>query len=165
LCKPLIKGGFGNTVDFVHFSTKEYILKQEYRNARPFIKTECAHLNISFPRVSYLNTSFSLLPSNCTDQQRAAIILQGFYSLQFYTNQFWLKHVLSCCGLFVKTNIAIPNNLLTQLERLLKFRKAIENKSGAFINLENSSPSHQRGGSMALNRLLKKVGVFFLESH
>jgi hypothetical protein len=157
LCRPLIEDGPGNTIDFVHFSAKEYILKQEYRDARPFIKTNSAHLNISFSCVSYLNTSCVLLPSNCTDQQRAEIVLRGFHGLQFYANQFWFKHVLTCCGLFAKGNAALPDDLLIQLQQLVQFRKAFGDNSCVIGNPDTNSSHRQRDDSLAMNQLPQDV--------
>ncbi len=161
LCKPLIEDGPGNTIDFVHFSAKEYILKQECRNSRPFIKTESAHLNMSFSCVSYLNTSFCLLSSNCTDQQRASTVLQGFHGLQFYANEFWSKHVLTCCGLFAKYDFVLPDDLVIQLERLLRFRKEIGDKSSSTGHQYTGTHHHEN--SLALNQLPQNVKDFIWE--
>jgi len=130
-----------------------YILKQEYHNATPFIRTDRAHLNISFSCISYLNTSLCLLPDNCTDQERAAIILQGFHGLQLYANQFWAKHILTCCNLLSTCDDVLPDEMIAQLEKLVRFRKQMWQDSSVpeTLDLDGDSatlqqlPHHIRG--------------------
>ncbi|RFU24008.1 hypothetical protein B7463_g12335, partial [Scytalidium lignicola] len=123
LCRPLIEEGSNGTVDFVHFSAKEYVLEEEYQEKRPFIWRENAHLDISFSCVTYLNSSFSLLPENSTEAQRAAIIVRGFHGLQTYAHIFWYRHVLAYCGLLGQHQRQFSSELLAQLQLLLRFRK------------------------------------------
>ncbi|KAH9219296.1 hypothetical protein DL95DRAFT_520678 [Leptodontidium sp. 2 PMI_412] len=51
-CRPLIEEGPSNTVDFIHFLAKEYILYEEDKQAASFISPDVANLNISFSYVS-----------------------------------------------------------------------------------------------------------------
>ncbi|PQE30167.1 hypothetical protein CJF32_00003620 [Rutstroemia sp. NJR-2017a WRK4] len=123
LCRPLIEEGPANTVDFVHFSAKEYILEEEFRAGSPFICREKAHLDITFSCVAFLNSCISLLPINSTEAQRAIIIVRGSYGLQIYADRFWYKHLLLYCGLLIQHQGQFSAELLSQLQRLLRFRK------------------------------------------
>jgi hypothetical protein len=141
-----------------------YILKQEYRNGRTFIKTEDAHFNISFSCISYLNSSLCLLPSNCTDQERAAIVLQGFHGLQLYANQFWYRHVLECYGLYAKRHINIPDGLSNQLRKLLRFRKQAQHEAPRpGDSSEGSTTLHGNDDSSAMSQLPLDVRNFIRE--
>ena len=139
LCRPLIEEGPANTVDFVHFSAKEYyplsslvleladfyryLLEEEYLLNRPFIWRENAHLDVSFSCITFLNSCLCLLPENSTDAQRATIIVRGFHGLQLYADKFWYKHLLEYCGLLGQHQRQFSTELLTHLQLLLRFRK------------------------------------------
>jgi hypothetical protein len=100
-----------------------YILREEYREAKPFIQAENAQFNITFSCVSYLNTALILLPIHTTDQERAALVVRGFYGLQLYANQFWYKHLLAYCALWEKKQTQFPDELLMQLDLLVRYLK------------------------------------------
>jgi hypothetical protein len=107
-----------------------------------------------------------LLPSNCTDQERAAIVLQGFHGLQLYANQFWYRHVLACCGLYAKGHIILPNELSNQLKKLLRFRKQARHEAFWSGNSEaGSNILHENGDGdfLALNQLPRDVRDFIWE--
>lgn len=103
--------------------TDRYILEQGYHNARSFVSAKFAHFNIAFPCVSHLNNSFCLIPPNCTDTERALMIIQGYHGLHPYANKFWIKHVLACCKLYVESQSKLPVEFLGQLQHLLRFRQ------------------------------------------
>ncbi|KAM3064939.1 hypothetical protein ACMFMF_011556 [Clarireedia jacksonii] len=123
LCRPLIEEGPASTVNFVHFSAKEYILEEEYQAGRPFIWREKAHLDISFSCIAFLNSCISLLPKNSTEAQRAAIIVQGCSGLQIYADRFWHEHLLLYCDLLRQHRSQFSIGLLSHLQLLLRFRK------------------------------------------
>ncbi|TVY89373.1 Vegetative incompatibility protein HET-E-1 [Lachnellula willkommii] len=124
LCRPLIEDGPSNTLDFVHFSAKEYILQEDFHNGRPFISVEDAQHNISFSCVAYLNTNLCLLPEQSEDEQRAALVVRGLHSLQPYGNRFWIDHLLQYCSLQARKNMPLSEDLCTQLNMLVRFQKA-----------------------------------------
>ncbi|CAG8975822.1 hypothetical protein HYALB_00009402 [Hymenoscyphus albidus] len=124
LCRPLIEDSPTGTIDFVHFSAKEYILEEAYQASRPFIWRENAHLDISFSCISVLASSLALLPTNCTDSERAGIIVHGFHGLHIYADHFWYKHLLEYCDFLHRNNRQISLELLVQLNRLLNYKKA-----------------------------------------
>jgi len=64
-----------------------------------------------------------LLTSHSTDEARVDIVIRGFHGLHLYANKFWYKHLLAYCKLQDKRQDQFPEELLLQLERLLKFRK------------------------------------------
>ena len=100
-----------------------YILKEDYHQSAPFIVKEKALFNISFSCIAYLNTSLCLLPDNSTPQEQAAIIVSGFHGLQLYANAFWIDHFLSYCDLLAKKRAKPPDELVSQLSKLLEFQK------------------------------------------
>ncbi|CZR68409.1 uncharacterized protein PAC_18308 [Phialocephala subalpina] len=106
-----------------HFGSL-FILEEEYQGGRPFIWRENAHLDIAFSCTAVLNSCIPLLPTMSTDTERAAIIVQGFPGLQVYASKFWYKHVLDYCGLVAHEQCQVSPELLAQLQRLLRFKKA-----------------------------------------
>ncbi|KAF7855285.1 uncharacterized protein EAF02_011544 [Botrytis sinoallii] len=119
LCRPLIEEGPANTVEFVHFSAKEYLLDEEYQEKLPFLSRESAHLNISFSCVAILNSCDNLIPSNFTEAQRAAVVVKGFHGLLTYAITFWYKHLLE----YFQKHAQLSTELLHQLRSLLRYRK------------------------------------------
>jgi hypothetical protein len=139
LCRPIIEVGPSDTVEFVHFSVNEsvtsfgpnipdadlirFILEEEYQRGRPFIWRENTHLDVAFSCTAVLNSCIPLLPTNSTDTERSAIIVQGFHGLQVYANKFWYKHVLEYCNFVAQQQYEVSPELLAQLQRLLMFKK------------------------------------------
>ncbi|PMD47183.1 hypothetical protein L207DRAFT_448755, partial [Hyaloscypha variabilis F] len=124
LCRPLIEEGPAGTVDFVHFSAKEYILEEDYQAERPFIWRENAHLDITFSCVTFLNSCVALLPIHSTEAQRVAIIACGFHGLLIYADMFWYKHLLTYCSLLSQhKERQFSRELLAQLHLLMRFSK------------------------------------------
>ncbi|CZR69490.1 related to vegetatible incompatibility protein HET-E-1 [Phialocephala subalpina] len=124
LCRPLIEDGPSSTVDFVHFSAKEYLLEEEFHGERPFIWRENAHLDIAFSCTAVLNSCFILLPTLSTDSERAAIIVRGFHGLLVYADKFWHKHIQEYCGVLIRQQRQFSPELLSQLCLLLRFTKS-----------------------------------------
>jgi hypothetical protein len=89
----------------------------------PLVFRENAMLTITFSCVAYLNTSKALLPESSTDQERAAMVLSGFHGLQTYANTFWLNHLLEYSDILTEKKAPIPEDLTSQLKKLLEFRK------------------------------------------
>ncbi|KAF7952570.1 uncharacterized protein EAE97_002067 [Botrytis byssoidea] len=121
LCRPLIEDGPANTVEFVHFSAREYLLDEEYQEKLPFLSRESAHLNISFSCIAILNSCDNLIPSNFTEAQRATVVVKGFHGLLTYAIAFWYKHLLEC----FQKHAQLSTELLDQLQFLLRYRKEI----------------------------------------
>ncbi|TGO32628.1 hypothetical protein BHYA_0301g00120 [Botrytis hyacinthi] len=119
LCRPLIEDGPANTVEFVHFSAREYLLDEEYQEKLPFLSRESAHLNISFSCIAILNSCDNLIPSNFTEAQRATVVAKGFHGLLTYAIAFWYKHLLEC----FQKHAQLSTELLDQLQSLLRYRK------------------------------------------
>ncbi|PVH68513.1 hypothetical protein DL98DRAFT_599456 [Cadophora sp. DSE1049] len=122
LCRPLVEDGPSDTLDFVHFSAKEYILMVDSQDGVPFIKSEDANFNISFACVACINTSRNLLPDRSSELQRAALIVTGRHCLLSYANQFWIDHLLAYCAVLETSQKAISSDLSTQLTKLLQFQ-------------------------------------------
>ncbi|CCD50121.1 similar to NACHT domain protein [Botrytis cinerea T4] len=119
LCRPLIEDGPANTVEFVHFSVREYLLEEEYQEKLPFLSRENANLSISFSCIAILNSCDNLIPSKFTEAQRAVVAVKGFHGLLTYAITFWYKHLLEC----FQKHSQLPAELLDQLQYLLRYRK------------------------------------------
>ncbi|KAH6714004.1 hypothetical protein BKA61DRAFT_428897, partial [Leptodontidium sp. MPI-SDFR-AT-0119] len=130
-CRPLIEEGPSNTVDFVHFSAKEYVLDEEYKQATAFISRETANLNISFSCVAYLNTSLGLLPSKSTSQTRGVLVISGFHGLQLYANQFFTKHLQAYFTPLAASRGRPTPELVMELQKLLLFSKNLDDTVSA----------------------------------
>ncbi|KAK0110163.1 hypothetical protein ONS95_002814 [Cadophora gregata] len=120
LCRPLIEIGPSCVLDFVHFSAKEFILKNGTRDRNPFVTITEANLNISFACVAYLNTAFPLLPNRGNEAQQAAIVATGFHGLLPYANQYWIDHLLAFCR---STGKQVPRAIVDQLSGLIDYLK------------------------------------------
>ncbi|KAL3427321.1 NACHT domain-containing protein [Phlyctema vagabunda] len=101
LCRPLIEDGTANTIDFVHFSAKQFILEQPFQGSEPFINIEKAHL---------------------VNEERVERVLCGLHGLQLYANQYWYQHLLSYCKIVTERNGKISEELKSQLYKLLEYR-------------------------------------------
>ena len=139
LCKPIIEEGPGNTVNFVHFSAKEYnhlptnaleriILNCETRyildyKSGPFLQNDVAHYNITFSCVAYLSTVFCFIDqTNAFDDSKIRVV-KGFHGLHHYATEFWITHLLDFVRLRGNFDKADSAPLVEQLYRLLRFRK------------------------------------------
>jgi hypothetical protein len=80
-------------------------------------------LDIAFSCIAVLNSCGSLFPDNCTEAERAAIIVRGFHGLLIYADMFWYKHLLTYCSLLSQRKGQFNRELQAQLQLLLKFRK------------------------------------------
>jgi hypothetical protein len=98
-------------------------MKEPFRQGRPFIRPEDAHLNIGFSCVAYLNTSFGLLPQCSNEEERIRWVLQGLHGLQIYANKSWHRHILAYLDLVVSQKLAVPEYLAQQLGEILKYSK------------------------------------------
>ncbi|KAI1610626.1 hypothetical protein EDD36DRAFT_467683 [Exophiala viscosa] len=95
LCKPLIEEGPHNTIDFVHYSAKEYILDKV---SGPLLQEPQAHFNIAFSCISYLNTSVDFLTTGPTEDFVTTQVAKGFHGLHNYANEYWFQHLFQCAA-------------------------------------------------------------------
>ncbi|KAG4441376.1 hypothetical protein IFR05_003133 [Cadophora sp. M221] len=138
LCKPIIEEGIGNTVDFVHFSAKEYILHQ---TSGPFLKECDAHLSVSLACASYLSTSQCIIDPQYSEEQQVLRVAKGFHGLHLYAHEFTLKHVLRYAELQSHAKLEFSEALATRLETLLQFEKPnIPDGFNAAVSRKTSSP-------------------------
>ncbi|KAH7355162.1 hypothetical protein BKA65DRAFT_581895 [Rhexocercosporidium sp. MPI-PUGE-AT-0058] len=153
LCRPLVEDGPCDTVVFVHFSAQEYILKAAYKQGKPFIRPEDAHLNIGHSCVAYLNTSFRLLPQNSTEEERIEWIFKGLHGLQPYSNQYWYSHIVDYMDQVVAQKLEVPEYLLSSLKEIVKYSKAeLSEDSTQSTGIANTSYSNTRDRFASLGR-------------
>ncbi|EXJ84684.1 hypothetical protein A1O3_05354 [Capronia epimyces CBS 606.96] len=94
ICKPLIEEGPNKTIDFVHYSAKEYILD---RVSGPLLQEARAHYNIAFSCITYLNTAVCFLPPDSSAEDAVLTrVAKGFHGLHNYANEYWFQHLLQC---------------------------------------------------------------------
>jgi len=130
-------------------------MKAAFRHGKPFIRPEDAHLNIGFSCVAYLNTSFGLLPQQSNEEERIRSVVQGLHGLQIYANQYWYKHILAYMDLVVPQKLAVPENLVQQLEEILKYSKATLPEQLTQSSTDETSKSKQ-----ALNQQFQSLKQF-----
>ncbi|EXJ71755.1 uncharacterized protein A1O5_05565 [Cladophialophora psammophila CBS 110553] len=93
LCKPLIEEGPNKTVDFVHYSAKEFILDKV---SGPLLQESQAHYNIAFSCITYLNTAIYFLAPGPFEDLAKVRVAKGFHGLHNYANEYWFQHILQC---------------------------------------------------------------------
>ena len=98
LCAPLLERLNNDVLDLVHFSAKEYFVHEQ---SGPFIDVAKAHLNIAFSCVINLTSCLDLVPRNTGGMSKEDLesrVVQGYYGLQAYGQEFWAEHVLAYLG-------------------------------------------------------------------
>jgi hypothetical protein len=181
LCKPLIERGLSNTIDFVHFSAKEYVFIQRtespiakhiifryilHPESGPYLQEDEAHFDMAFSCVSYLSSSFYMSAVEMTDLEFEDRILRGYHGLHSYASEFWIDHLLRFSRVkmgFLHTELEA---LVTQLAYLSKSHKIFQStgETNALPNAE-IAPDLREGLSMwegfpHILRFLEHVLVF-----
>lgn len=97
LCKPMIERGSKNTVDFVHFSAKQYILRGTSGvdgGKDPFLSYTRAQYDLAFACMSYMRSTMRFIDVQTTENERRLRVLRGLHGLHHYANEFWFQHFL-----------------------------------------------------------------------
>ncbi|TVY46999.1 Vegetative incompatibility protein [Lachnellula occidentalis] len=90
-CKPLIEKGPKNTIDFVHYSAKEYVL---HETSGPFLGFSEAQHGLAISCLNYMNSSYCFINSAVSNQALEMRVLKGYHGLHHYANEFWFQHLL-----------------------------------------------------------------------
>ncbi|KAH6719009.1 hypothetical protein BKA61DRAFT_629792 [Leptodontidium sp. MPI-SDFR-AT-0119] len=122
-CRPLIEEGSAGTLEFIHFSAKEYVLREEFQDGHPFVMVSKAHRDIAFACICHLNSAFSLIPGRCPREDQIEAVIDGFHGLFHYASQFWYMHLLEYCKEEANQTAQLLDGMRNQLEKLLIFRK------------------------------------------
>jgi hypothetical protein len=130
-------------------------MKATFRQGKPFIRREDAHLNIGFSCVVYLNTSFGLLPQCSNEEERIRWVLQGLHGLQIYANKYWHRHILAYLDLVVSQKLAVPEYLAQQLGEILKYSKVKSSEE-----VRQSTAAGNSSGHDILNRQYQSLKEF-----
>ncbi|KIW95094.1 uncharacterized protein Z519_03678 [Cladophialophora bantiana CBS 173.52] len=93
LCKPLIEEGPNKTIDFVHYSAKEFILDEV---SGPLLQESQAHYNIAFSCITYLNTAIYFLALGPFEGLAKVRVAKGSHGLHNHANEYWFQHILQC---------------------------------------------------------------------
>ena len=94
-CAPLLEMLKDGVLDLVHFSAKEYLI---HEHSGPFVDLAKAHLSIALSCVINLKSCLDLRPRNLTGISEGELesrVVQGYYGLQSYGQEFWAEHVLA----------------------------------------------------------------------
>lgn len=110
LCKKLnlIEEGPNSTIDFVHYSAKEWvdvcpaltptkILSDRYilsESSGPFLRYSIAHYHLAFSCMSYLRSIKYFTDCDTTQDALKIRVIKGFHGLHHYANEFWFQHLL-----------------------------------------------------------------------
>ncbi|KAL1798027.1 hypothetical protein ACET3X_004633 [Alternaria dauci] len=89
LCKPLIQTDDNGQISFVHFTVQEYLTKSGFISLRD--AESCATITC----LNYLTFSLGLSSSNIPAVQKAVDVGKCLYTLQPYTHEHWLDHLLA----------------------------------------------------------------------
>ena len=95
LCAPLLEMLKDGVLDLVHFSAKEYVI---HEHSGPFVDLPKAHLSIALSCVINLKSCLDLVPRNLngiSEGELESRVVQGYYGLQSYGQEFWAEHVLA----------------------------------------------------------------------
>ena len=95
ICAPFLESLENGVLDLVHFSAKEYLI---HEHSGPFIDIVNAHLSIALSCLINLKSCLDLVPRNVNDiseRELESRVVQGYYGLQSYGQEFWAEHVLA----------------------------------------------------------------------
>ena len=98
LCAPLLERLKNGVLDLVHFSAKEYFIHEQ---SGPFIDLAVAHFNIGLSCMINLTSCLDLVPRTSgrySEGDLESRVVQGYYGLQSYGQEFWAEHVLAYLG-------------------------------------------------------------------
>ena len=139
LCKPLIEEGPGDTIDFVHFSAKEYFrytltglnlayLTICYRyilhiDSGPFLRKDIAHRNIAFSCAAYLTSSLCFIEPTISEYENRLRVVKGYHSLHRYAQEYWFEHLLEFARLRSTLTLSSDNDLIERVRALRRFEK------------------------------------------
>ncbi|KAF8545104.1 hypothetical protein BDD12DRAFT_977275 [Trichophaea hybrida] len=86
---PIVETVGEDTVVFVHFSAKEYLISKQ---SGPFIDRSAAHLNIAIVCATYYG--FTCFDQQLSEERAVGLVLHGDLRLLEYVHSSWIKHVL-----------------------------------------------------------------------
>ncbi|KAF1952459.1 hypothetical protein CC80DRAFT_479208 [Byssothecium circinans] len=127
LCKPLITILHDDTVDFVHFTVKEFLLDTS------FTSMQQAELCIATSCLNYLHFSLDLIDPSISANQRTKFVGQGMYTLQPYVHEHWLDHVLIYASSLGTTATQCPH-LEARLRQLVARIESLPSRMQSAVN-------------------------------
>ena len=149
LCAPLLETLKNGVLDLVHFSAREYFVHEQ---SGPFIDVAKAHLNIALSCVTNLTSCLDLVPRKTQGMSEGDLetrVVQGYYGLQAYGQDFWAEHVLAYLG-EVGDQDADARKLIGALEGFSRVWK-----HHALDNVSLPSTLHTAEASVGLQSLRK----------
>lgn len=144
-CGPIVEI-IDDSIYFVHFSAKEYVLNHPVcyiemllTTYRYLLSTESGkYLNDSQSNMNVATTCLKYLRSECfdpelIDEDVKSGILRGGYVLQDYAVSYWIEHVMRASSYGLSTQLT--EQLSREIEETLTLRanSAFEEKRTAFI--------------------------------
>ncbi|KAH6711796.1 hypothetical protein BKA61DRAFT_693710 [Leptodontidium sp. MPI-SDFR-AT-0119] len=133
LCKPLVEEGPKNTVDFVHYFAKQFVLDQK---SGPFLEYHQSHYDLSFACMNYMNTSLCFIDPRYTENALQIRVVKGFHGLHHYANEFWFQHILQ----YAKTGNTVQDEDLDDLlDQIREFWKADPGVGAETLKLDDTN--------------------------
>ena len=98
ICAPLLELQKNGVLELVHFSAKEYFVHEKSGH---FVDLAEAHLKIAYSCVINLTSCLDLVRTDkdgLSGEDIESRVVQGYYGLQSYGQEFWADHVLEYLG-------------------------------------------------------------------
>ncbi|KIW21374.1 hypothetical protein PV08_01954 [Exophiala spinifera] len=139
LCRPLIEEGPNNTIDFVHYSAKEYILDKA---SGPLLWESQAHYDLAFACITYLNTSFCFYQYASSHHIVRTKVAKGFHGLHNYATEYWFQHLLLCSRELERLD---ERHLITEALKTLQaqFWKAQPGTAAKNLKLDDTTTANE----------------------
>ncbi|TVY84848.1 Vegetative incompatibility protein HET-E-1 [Lachnellula suecica] len=132
-CKPLIEKGPKNTLDFVHYSAKEYVL---HETSGPFLDSSEAHYGLAISCMNYMNSSYCFIDPQNTSNALTIRVLRGYHGLHHYANKFWFQHLLQ----YAKSGDTVEDEELDEpLEEIREFWKQEPGSGAEKLKLDDTT--------------------------
>ena len=125
LCKPIIEDGPGRTIQFVHFSAKQFLVE---KISGPFLRAALGHSNIALSCTMWLSDSFDLFNASVSDHEMQSRLIHRFHGLQSYAYDSWIHHLLSGTrSKALEDSAVVANNqiLISKIKGLLPSQRQL----------------------------------------
>ena len=155
-CAPLLEMLKDGVLDLVHFSAKEYLI---HEHSGPFVDLAKAHLSIALSCVINLKSCLDLVPRNLngiSEGELESRVVQGYYGLQSYGQEFWAEHVLAYLEKLGDRD-GVSRELISAVEgfsQVCKHRHSLTLSPSALQTSEASLGLHYLRDSPKLHRFL-----------
>ena len=152
-CAPLLEMLKDGVLDLVHFSAKEYLI---HEHSGPFVDLAKAHLSIALSCAINLKSCLDLVPchgNGISEEELESRVVQGYYGLQSYGQEFWAEHVLVYLEK-VRDQDGVSRELISALEAFSQVWKHRHGWTSSPSAIQAYLGLHYLGNSPALPRFI-----------